>query len=116
MTAQKKIKTSLYLPEDLFWELKGETVKRRFPTDTAAMEEAIKIWIDSPDASQSASGGSRHPGDRWHDMLADILASGDREAISAVQQNLLVFHRVKLTKATEPENNIHRITKKTGKP
>ena len=31
---------------------------------------------------------------KWHQMLSEILASGDSEAISAVQQNILVFHRI----------------------
>lgn len=98
MPDPKKIKTSLYLPEDVFWKLKEETVRRRFSTDTAAMEEAIKTWIDAPEPPPS--GKAVPAGNRWHQMLADILASGDREAISAVQHNLMVFHRVKIVTST----------------
>ena len=31
---------------------------------------------------------------RWYRMLEEILASDDHEAIQAVQQNILVFHRI----------------------
>jgi len=43
---------------------------------------------------QKRSTGSKVMPDRWHQMLSEILESGDREAISAVQQNILVFHRI----------------------
>src|SRR6266481_7690604 len=40
----KKIKTSIYLPEDIFWRLKETSTARRM-TDTAAMQAAIEQWI-----------------------------------------------------------------------
>ena|SRR5665213_4092289 len=41
-----------------------------------------------------ASPAANPRNEKWHAMLDEILESGDREAISAVQQNILVFHRI----------------------
>jgi hypothetical protein len=86
----KKIKTSVYLPDDLHWKFKEEVVKRRLRSDTAAMEAAIREWIEeNPEAAASLSSATS----RWHKMLAQILDSGDTEAIRATQQNLRVVFR-----------------------
>jgi hypothetical protein len=37
-------KTSLLLPEDLLWQVKELAVKRRI-SDTAAMREALNLWV-----------------------------------------------------------------------
>lgn len=34
------------------------------------------------------------PLNKWHGILSDILASGDKEAIDAVQRNLILFRRI----------------------
>ena len=50
MNAQRKrpkeIKTSIYLPPDLFWKLKEITVAKRLPTDNEAMEQAVREWVE----------------------------------------------------------------------
>ena len=90
MAKQEKIKTSIYLPGDLHWKFKEEVVKRRLPSDTAAMEAAIREWIEAnPEAGASLASATS----RWHDMLGQILASGDNDAIRAIQQNLRVISR-----------------------
>jgi hypothetical protein len=54
------------------------------------MEAAIRQWIEeNPEAGAALSSATS----RWHQMLAQILDSGDTEAIRAVQQNLRVLSR-----------------------
>jgi hypothetical protein len=87
----QKVKTSIYLPSELHWRFKEEVVKRRFASDTAAMEAAIREWTEGkPTAGVEPAAAS---GDRWHRMLAQIMVSGDTEAMRAVQQNLRVIFR-----------------------
>ncbi len=87
----EKIKTSIYLPSELHWKFKEEVVKRRFASDTAAMEAAIREWTEGkPTAGSEPAVAST---DRWHRMLDQIIASGDTEAVRAVQQNLRVIFR-----------------------
>jgi len=90
MAKAQKIKTSIYLPSELHWQFKEEVVKRRFASDTAAMEAAIREWIEGRPAEAAPEAPA---GGRWHRILADILASGDREAIQAIQQNLRILLR-----------------------
>jgi hypothetical protein len=55
------------------------------------MEAAIRDWIEikrSADNEPLVSAATR-----WNRMLGQILASGDTEAIRAVQQNLRVIYR-----------------------
>jgi hypothetical protein len=90
MPREGKVKTSIYLPDDLHWKFKEEVVKRRLPSDTAAMEAAIREWIEeNPEVGASLSSATS----RWHNMLAQILESRDTEAIRAIQQNLRVLFR-----------------------
>lgn len=54
-----KQKTSLYLPDDLFWKFK-ETVAARRTTDTQALEDAVRWWIEgsSPESRTERIGTS----------------------------------------------------------
>jgi hypothetical protein len=104
MAKKEKVKTSIYLPSDLHWKFKEEVVKRRLPSDTAAMEAAIREWIEeNPEAGASLASATS----RWHQMLAQILASGDTEAIRAIQQNLRMLFR---TIASASETHLERST------
>jgi len=94
MAKVEKIKTSIYLPSNLHWKFKEEVVKRRFASDTAAMEAAIREWIEGEDAGGPVTAAAfAEKNGRWHELLAQILASGDSEAIRAIQQNLRVLFR-----------------------
>jgi len=53
MAKEGKIKTSIYLPSELHWKFKEEVVKRRFASDTAAMEAAIRDWIEKTPSEKS---------------------------------------------------------------
>jgi Arc/MetJ-type ribon-helix-helix transcriptional regulator len=86
-----KVKTSIYLPSELHWKFKEEVVRRRFASDTAAMEAAIREWTEGDSTVGSVPEAAS--ADRWHRMLAEIMVSGDTEAIRAVQQNLRVIFR-----------------------
>jgi hypothetical protein len=93
MTESATIKTSIVLPAELHWQLKTTAAERRL-SDTAAVREAIRKWIDGPVDSQADSRpAAAPPGDRWQKMLADVLSHGDREAKDIVQQQLIYLHR-----------------------
>jgi transcriptional regulator with XRE-family HTH domain len=54
-----------------------------------------------PAEPSSPARKQRHTGRdaKWHDMLDDVLASGNEDAITAVQSNLLVFSKyIRVTK------------------
>ena len=91
MSEEKKIKTSVYLPHSVHWKLKEESVRRRM-TDTAAMEEAITSWIGAPARATEPQlvVSNKNP---WLRALSFIMASGDNDAISAVQQNIVIFFK-----------------------
>ena len=84
-------KSTILLSAELYW-LFQETQGRRRVNNHTAITQAVQQWIDG---AASPSQHERVPeNEHWHGLLADILASGDREAIMAVQQNLQVFHRL----------------------
>jgi hypothetical protein len=85
-------KSTISLPAELYWRFQEEQVRRRL-SNQAAVAQAIQQWLEGraePAAPRERLAQNQH----WHGILEDILASGDQEAISAVQQNLLVFHRL----------------------
>jgi len=62
-------------------------------SNQAAVTQAIEQWLEvkaEPVSPRERTSENEH----WHSLLEEILASGDEEAISAVRQNLLVFHRL----------------------
>jgi hypothetical protein len=85
-------KSTISLPAELYWRFQEEQVRRRL-SNQAAVAQAIQQWLEG--RAELAAPRERLPqNELWHGLLDDILASGDQEAISAVQQNLLVFHRL----------------------
>lgn len=44
MEKSSKRKTSIYLPDDLFWDFKKAVIERR-TTDNQALEDAVRQWI-----------------------------------------------------------------------
>ncbi|MEP6960770.1 MAG: hypothetical protein ABI995_01745 [Acidobacteriota bacterium] len=83
---ENKTKTSVYLPESLFWRFKEEVVRRRFASDTAAMEAAIRQWIDEQPRQSASHVSSEHTG--VHQLLEQLLKSGDEAAVTAAQKYL----------------------------
>jgi hypothetical protein len=49
-----KVKTSIYLPDDLFWRLKKAVLDRRI-TDVQAYEDAVRQWVDGPPIAEESS-------------------------------------------------------------
>jgi hypothetical protein len=98
-------KSTVSLPAELYWRFQEEQSRRRM-SNQAAVIQAIQQWLEG--RAEAVAPQERLPEDEhWHGLLADILTTGDQEAISAVQQNLLVFHRLmrpgeKLSGATTP--------------
>jgi len=85
-------KSTVSLPADLYWRFQVEQGRRRL-TNQLAVAQAIQQWLERP-AESIASHERRPENEHWHGILADILTSADEQAIAAVQQNLLVFHRL----------------------
>jgi hypothetical protein len=54
----KKVKTSIYLPNDLFWNWKKALVERRI-SDNDALEQAVRQWLNSPVAQDDAASFKR---------------------------------------------------------
>jgi hypothetical protein len=85
-------KSTVSLPVELYWRFQEEQGRRRL-SNQAAVTQAIQQWLDG--RAEAGAPHERLPEDEhWHNLLSDILTSGDQEAISAAQQNLLVFHRL----------------------
>ena len=85
-------KSTVSLPAELYWRFQEEQSRRRL-SNQAAVTQAIQQWLDR--RAEAVASRERLPeNEHWHGLLADILTSGDQEAISAVQQNLLIFHRL----------------------
>lgn len=90
-----KEKMTVYLPEELVWKMRERAVDDRISGgDTAAVEVAVAEWVGAGPTAKPKP----HPNDEWHEALADVLASGHKEAISAVQQNLRVFRSIAQSK------------------
>ena len=51
--AEEKVKTSIYLPESLYWKLKETAVAMRLK-DTEAMEIAVRRWVQNPDEAEAS--------------------------------------------------------------
>src|ERR1700734_3473363 len=64
----KKVKTSIYLPPDLFWTWKKALVERRV-SDTDALEEAVRQWLERP--AQREPGASK-PGQIPRSLVAVV--------------------------------------------
>jgi len=90
MTELKK--STISLPAELYWRFQEEQGRRRM-NNQAAVTQAIQQWVEQR-AEGIAPRERMNQNEHWHGILDDILASSDQEAISAVQQNLLVFHRL----------------------
>ena len=86
-------KSTISLPAELYWRFQEEQGRRRL-SNQAAVIQAIQQWLERRDES-TEQGEPQPENEHWHGLLADIFSSGDQEAISAVQQSLLVFHRLK---------------------
>jgi hypothetical protein len=87
--ADDSVKTSIVLPSELHWQMKQAAAKRRV-SDTAAVREAIQLWIARPESGQGAAGGDapRIVSSSWdddHRTLADIKQFGDVDAIEMVR-------------------------------
>jgi hypothetical protein len=54
-----------------------------------AVEQAVRQWVGSGVVEAVAA---KRRG-RWEEALEEVLASGVKEAVDAVQQNLYVFQR-----------------------
>jgi hypothetical protein len=92
LSSQELKKSTISLSADLYWRFQEEQGRRRL-SNQAAVTQAIQQWLEK--RPETVPPCERLPeNDYWHGVLAKILTSGDREAISAVQQNLLVFHRL----------------------
>ena len=85
-----KQRTTIYLPEGLRWRLKKVMADRHVESDTKAIEEAVQDWIKGRRIGPQARVDHKNP---WLDALAFVLASGDLDAISAVQQNIVLFYK-----------------------
>jgi hypothetical protein len=85
-------KSTVSLPAELYWRFQEEQGRRRL-SNQAAVAQAIHQWLER--LEEMAPPREREPqNEHWHGILDEILLSSDQEAISAVQQNLLVFHRL----------------------
>jgi hypothetical protein len=84
------------LGADEFETLKRVAGSRQGATQEFSREAILKA-IAHPQIKPSGYAG------KWHDMLGDILDSGDKEAIEAIQYNLRVFHRVRKTATAPPK-------------
>jgi len=85
-------KSTVSLPAELYWRFQEEQSRRRL-SNQVAVAQAIQQWLER--RTEAVATHERRPeNEHWHGLLADILTSADQEAISAVQQNLLVFHRL----------------------
>jgi hypothetical protein len=87
---KKILPTSFRIPRELLKEFRVACAQREV-VQSEVVTSLIEGWTDHPVAAAPIAA---RPPTKWHQMLTDILESGDREAISAVQQNLLVFHRI----------------------
>lgn len=81
MATPVKIKTSIYLAEDLHWQLKELAVKKRI-SDTAAMEEAVGDWCRKHSRAEMPQRASD-----LRDALIDVFENGDeslRKQLNAI--------------------------------
>jgi|GEM_PF-5873216 len=87
------------LEESLHEQAKKLAIDRKVPVKRLYAEAiAALLAARAPHVPEKPRPVS--PFDRWHRMLDEILESGDREAISAVEQNIVVFHRIVGTRTT----------------
>ena len=86
-------KSTVSLPAELYWRFQEEQSRRRL-SNQAAVIQAIQQWLERRPQAGAATQERQPENEHWYGLLTDILTSGDPEAISAVQQNLLIFHRL----------------------
>lgn len=115
-----KVKTTIRLLEDLYWQFQAKKSERRISSDEAAINEAVRQWVSGVGVGstgsktpaedlaktgeephiKSATSGIQYPPEiqPWIEMLVDIL-TGDhqrlevREAVNAVQSVLRPHYR-----------------------
>jgi len=81
-----KVKTSVYLPEKIFWDLKAKAVQRRVDV-TQAIEQAVVSWMDTPlPAANPALKHKRTP------QFSDI--SEYTSAVDAAKKAIAAFERL----------------------
>jgi hypothetical protein len=94
-TAPEKQRTTIYLTEELRWELRRVMAERRVESDTKAIEEAVRQWIKGPGRPQLVpQPAATRESSAWQRALGFIIASGHHDAISAVQQNIVLFYGI----------------------
>ena len=106
---ERKLKTTIYLPESVMWLLRETAVRRRIASDSSAMEEAIRNWHEhiashtekNLDLGTTLAFSRRdldklklsEPVHRLIRMLITIFSSGKGEAIRAVRQTIEIFYK-----------------------
>jgi len=99
----RKLKTTINLPESVMWLLRETAVRKRIASDGAAMEAAIRFWHENsanadlvkalPTSENEADtlklSGPMRPLVR---MLNAIFSSGKEDAIRAVRESIRVFY------------------------
>jgi hypothetical protein len=93
------MKTSLTVrvDESLFSRLD----EKRFLEKVSLQEAAVKLLTKWVDGEEKIPPPARH--EKWLNMLLDILDSGHPNAVKAVTENLMAFHRlVEVDKPSRP--------------
>ena len=65
------MKTSLTIPDDVYWRFKEEAPRRRM-TDKDAVAEALSLWITVPDAS-ALLGLLKDPDSNMHESVLTAI-------------------------------------------
>lgn len=75
----------------------------------AMLEKGLDLYLG---ASPIEVAPPRKPNvfEQFHTMLAEIFEHGDRDTISAVQQNIMVFHRIHKAAGTGAASNLDTTT------
>jgi GNAT superfamily N-acetyltransferase len=61
MSPEKEVKTSIALPESLYWRLQEVMAARRLRMDKEVIAEAIKMWIEAPPGIWTMAQGESIP-------------------------------------------------------
>lgn len=110
MAEMAKNKVSVMVDDDVHLKVKS-TAPLRGTNLEGAYDQALRAWLgDKPDPAPQYS-----PQDeKWHRVLADLLRSGDRDAISAIKQNLQMFHRIVKPESSADVAQLYRSKKELG--
>lgn len=93
------MKTSLTVRVDA--ELFARLDEKRYREKVSIQEAAVKLLTKWVDGDATIPPPSRH--EKWIKMLLDILDSGHPNAVTAVTENLMAFHRlVQVDKTSRP--------------